>query len=318
MEFIGNFFVVASQVVTLFLLIGVGFVLAKLGALRPDGVSQMSTLALYVVTPCIMIRSFETERTPEMLQILLGFFVAYAVCTILGILVVQPFFRREPLDQRGPLKFGSSYGNNGFMGLPLVISVLGPEAATFGTVSAVAFNLLLWTQGLKTMGGRVGPRAVLVNPATVGTAVGLTLFLTGWWQPSPGHFYLPSTINNAISFLADLNTPLPMIVLGAQMAGADMKASLTDRRLYVAAALRLVVAPLIALVALLPFHLDPMAYCACVILCAVPPAGATGMLAQRMGRDTALSAQLISVLTLMSVVTLPLFAVLAQSLSGLA
>ena len=93
-----------------------------------------------------------------------------------------------------------------------------------------------------------------------------------------------------------------------------MKASLTDRRLYVAAALRLVVAPLIALVALLPFHLDPMG----VILCAVPPAGATGMLAQRMGRDTALSAQLISVLTLMSVVTLPLFAVLAQSLSGLA
>ena len=70
MEFIGNFFVVASQVVTLFLLIGVGFVLAKLGALRPDGVSQMSTLALCVVTPCIMIRSFETERTPEILQIL--------------------------------------------------------------------------------------------------------------------------------------------------------------------------------------------------------------------------------------------------------
>ena len=96
-----------------------------------------------------------------------------------------------------------------------------------------------------------------------------------------------------------------------------MKASLADRRLYLAALLRLIIAPLITLVILLPFHLDPMAYCACVILSAVPPAGATGMLAQKLGRDTALSAHLISVLTLMSVVTLPLFAVLAQRLSGL-
>ena len=58
MEFVGNFFVVAGQVVTLFLLMGVGFVLARLGMLRPDGISQMSTLALYVVTPCIMIPSW--------------------------------------------------------------------------------------------------------------------------------------------------------------------------------------------------------------------------------------------------------------------
>lgn len=317
MELIGNFLVVASQVVTLFLLIGVGFVLAKLGLLRPDGVSQMSTLALYVVTPCVMIRSFETERTPELLHILLGFFAAYAVCTLLGILIAQPFFRREAPDRQAPLRFGSAYGNNGFMGLPLVISVLGPEAAIFGTVSAVAFNLLLWTQGLKTMGGKVGLRAVLVNPATVGTAVGLTLFLTGWWQPVPGQLYLPATVNNAISFLADLNTPIPMVVLGAQMAGSPLKAVFTDRKLYLAAFLRLLAAPLIPLALLLPFHLDPMSYCACVILCAVPTAGATGMLAQRFGRDTSAAARLVTLTTLLSVITLPLFAVAAQTLSGL-
>ena len=54
MEFIGNFFVVASQVVTLFLLMGVGFVMAQLGKLHTDGVSQMSTLVLYVVTGVVL------------------------------------------------------------------------------------------------------------------------------------------------------------------------------------------------------------------------------------------------------------------------
>ena len=316
MEFIGNFFVVAGQVVTLFLLMGVGFVLARLGMLRPDGISQMSTLALYVVTPCIMIRSFETARTPGMLRGLAVFFTAYAACTLLGILMAQPLFRREAPERRGPLRFGTAYGNNGFMGLPLVISVLGQEAAIYGTVSAVAFNLLLWTHGYKTMGGRLSLRAALLNPATVGTAVGLTLFLTGWWAPTPGRWALPGAVNSAVSFLADLNTPLPMVVLGAQMAGSDIRGSLRDRRIYLAGAVRLVAAPLAALLILLPLRLDPMAYCACVILCAVPPAGATGMLAQRLGRDTALSAQLISVLTLCSVVTLPLFAALARSLAG--
>ena len=87
---IESFFVVAGQVVTLFLLIGVGYVLARLGLLRPDGASQMSTLALYVVTPCIMIRSFETVRTPEMLGTLGRFFLAYTVCTVLGVLLAQP------------------------------------------------------------------------------------------------------------------------------------------------------------------------------------------------------------------------------------
>ena len=316
-ERIESFFVVAGQVVTLFLLIGVGFVLAKLGVLRPDGVSQMSTLALYVVTPCVMIRSFETERTPGMLEELGGFFLAYTLCTILGILLAQPLFRKEPPERRGPLRFGAAYGNNGFMGLPLVMSILGPEAAIFGTVSAVSFNFLLWTHGLKTMGGRVRLRDVFINPATVGTVVGLTLFLTGWWQPAPGRWAVPEAVNNAVSFLADLNTPLPMLVLGAQMAGSDLRSGFTDWRLYLTAAVRLVAAPLAALVLLLPLGLSPMAYCACVILCAVPPAGATGMLAQKLGRDTALAALLVSVITLLSVITLPFFAVAAQTLSGL-
>ena len=108
-----------------------------------------------------------------------------------------------------------------------------------------------------------------------------------------------------------------MIVLGAQMAGADLRTAFTNRRLYLVAAVRLVAAPLIALLVLLPLRLEPMSYCACVVLCAVPPAGATSMMAQRFGRDTALAAESISAVTLLSLLTLPLFATVALQLSGL-
>ena len=124
-------------------------------------------------------------------------------------------------------------------------------------------------------------------------------------------------VDSAVGFLADLNTPLAMIVIGAQMAGADLKRSFTSPRLYGVAAFRLLAAPLVPMLCLLPLRLDPMLYCANIILCAVPVAGATGMLAQRFEQDTAVAAQMVTLTTLLSGLTLPLMAVAAQSLSGI-
>lgn len=305
---LSNLLVVASQVVTLFLLMGIGFALAQWGKLHTDGVSQMSFLVLYIVTPCLIISSFETERTPELTVQLSQFFLAYGAFFILNILIARRCFPKQNAMRQGPMRFALVYGNNSFMGLPLLLSILGPQAVIFGVVSAVIFNLFMWSHGVHTMGGKITLRQLLISPATVGFAVGLPLFLLGW--------RLPATLNTAVGFVADLNTPLAMIVIGAQMAGADLKVSFTSLKLYATAAFRLILSPLIVLVALLPFRLDPTLYCACVIMSAVPVAGATGMFAQRFEKDTAVAAQLVTLSTLLSVLTLPVFAVAAQRLSG--
>lgn len=304
-----NFLVVATQVVTLFLLMAVGFAMTRLGRLGAEGVSQMSTLVLYVVTPCVIIHSFQIRRTPGMGGRLLACGGLYLLCSLVCILAAQALFRREAPERRAPLRYSLVYGNVGFMGLPLLLSILGENALIYGAVIVVLFNLLCWTHGVWVMGGRVTPRQVLINPATIGFAAALPLFLTGW--------QLPAMVGSAVDFLADLNTPLAMVVIGAQMAGADLKASFTTPKLYVAAAFRLLAAPLVALLLLFPLGLDPTLYCACVILTATPIAGATGMFSQRFGKDTALAAQLVTLSTLLSVLTLPLMAVAAQTLSGL-
>lgn len=111
--------------VTLFLLMGVGFVLAQLGKLYPDGVSQMSTLVLYVVTPCVIIHAFAIERTDGMVRLLLEFAAVYALSTLFCAAVALFCFRGEDPCRRGPMRFAMVYGNNGFMGLPLLLSILG-------------------------------------------------------------------------------------------------------------------------------------------------------------------------------------------------
>ena len=108
-----------------------------------------------------------------------------------------------------------------------------------------------------------------------------------------------------------------MVVIGAQMAAADLPATFRGRRLYVSAVLKLVVSPVLAGVLLLPFHLDPMSYTALVVLAGVPTAGVTSMFAQQFGRDTDNAAQSITLSTLLSIITLPVVAVLAQRAAGL-
>ena len=63
-DILNNLLVVAGQVVTLFLLMGVGFVMAKLGRLSPSTLGQLSNLLLYVAIPCVIISSMQIDPDP--------------------------------------------------------------------------------------------------------------------------------------------------------------------------------------------------------------------------------------------------------------
>lgn len=305
-----NLLVVTAQVVTLFLMMGVGFALFKLGRLTKDGIGQMSHILLYVVTPCIVVKSLQTGYDAAMLHNLAlgtGIIVAsYVACALL----VMPFFRKKNLDERAPLQFGSMYSNCSFMGLPLVQAVLGDQALIYAVLAMVAFNVSIWIHGVILMGGKeaASVKKALLNPGVLGLLVGLPLFLM--------KIRLPSMVGNALGFFSNLNTPMAMLVIGGQMAQADFASTFRKPALYAASALKLLVIPALFTLLLIPLHPDPLMYVTLVILSAAPTAGTTGIFAQRFGRDTATAAQLITLSTLLSILTLPLFAVAAQALAG--
>lgn len=299
--------VVAGQVVTLFLLMGVGFALVRLNKLDDRGLGQMSTILLYVVNPCIFIEAFQQPGLPSLGALAVGA-VALGVYYVAFIPLTALFFRREDAHTGPVLRYGQLYGNSGFMGLPLLAMVLGPEALVFGALALAVFVLAQWTHGVVLMGGRLSLRAVLLNPAVLALILCVPIVIFEW--------RLPATVNTAVSFLADLNSPLAMVVIGGQMAGADLAATFTQKKLYLASGVKLLLLPALMAVILLPFRLSPLLFCTCVVLAATPVGGTTGIFAQRFEKDTATAAQLITLSTLLSVLTLPFFAVLAQMLSA--
>lgn len=301
-----QFAVVAGQVGTLFLMMGVGFVMGKVRWLSRTGVGDMSTILLYIVTPCIAINVLQIDYTPELLgriglcALVMG--ISYGICILFSFFL----FRRQEANRRVVLQMGSVYGNVGFMGIPLVQSVFGQEGLIYCVVGVVLFNILIWVHGATIMGGKVVPRRIFLNPGTVGMVVGMALFVTSTRLPGPAL--------KAVGYLADLNTPLAMLVIGAQMSWADLKTTLRQYTLYASSAIKLLAIPAVTALALLPIGLDPILYGVCVLLAATPTAGATSIFAQKFERDTAAAAQLVTLSTLLSAFSLPVFVLIAQNI----
>ena len=302
--------VVGGSVLTLFLLMAVGFVFGRMGLLSGETLSQVSRILLYVVIPSIMITSFEVERTPESQGQLLN-----ALAVMVGVSVVDMalslfLFPREGKEHQGIMRFAAVYGNTGFMGLPLIQSTLGDEAMMIAVVGLAIFNTATWTQGRALIGGRaeLSVKKVALNPGVLGFVIGLLLFFTGWRLPGP--------VDSAVGYLGSLNTPLAMVVIGGQMAQADFVEVFSTKKLYLVSAVKLLGIPLLTGLALLPFRLDPVVYVAVVILAGCPTAGAPSLFAQSMGRDAALAARQVTLSTLLCVVTLPVAAVAAQMLAA--
>ena len=151
-------------------------------------------------------------------------------------------------------------------------------------------------------------KKMIVTPGVLGMLGGLPLFLTQTTLPGP--------LYKAVGFMGSLNTPLAMVVIGAQLARADLKTLLKDRKLYEGSAIKLLLIPAVTILVMLPFRDNHLLYVAAVILSGAPSAGVTSMFAEKFDRCPERTAELVSFSTLLSILTLPIVAVLAETIAG--
>lgn len=301
-----NFFTVGTQVLVLFLLIGVGVIVGKTHLLGEEAARSMADIVLLFATPCVIIRSFQRPVTPELLRGLGIAALAAIGVHLLGIALAHLCVRDKDEARRRVLRFGVVFSNAGYMAIPLQLALLGDDGVFYGAVYVAVFNLVLWTYGVAIMGeGKhsLSLTKVLVNPGIIGVAVGFVLLLTG--------FTLPSVLAAPIDHLANLNTPLPMLIIGYYLADTNLSRALRDRSCYLTIALRLLVIPLLTLGILWLCGVRGTVLVSAVIGASAPVATATTMFATRYEREPELSVNLVVVSTLLSVITMPLIVGLA-------
>lgn len=299
------------QVVILFFMIAAGFACAKFGVVKKEAKQAFSDLLVGVVVPCMVINSYLTPFDPQTLN---NLFLAYGLSILLLVVGgAVTFFctARTTPEHRPILRFACIYSNAAYMGFPLISVLFGSEGLLYASAFVTIFNILLWTQGVLMLQGtrlnlRQTIRTILTTPVLLAVAAGLVLYLT--------QIPVPELIRSPLEMIGNMNTPLSMFITGMMIAESDLKGLLSRKDLMPAVLIRLVLIPAACFVLYRLLGLRGMAAQVVLLLEACPCAVITSVFAIRFGGDEELAAGTVVASTLLSIITLPLCALLLDTL----
>ncbi len=312
-EIISYTLTVAMQVGILFMLIAVGFILTKSRMLGEQGTKQITNLVLYFVTPAVILNAFiggKVEHTPENIKKLGIAVIAAIIAHALAFFIGTLFFRNH--DRQSNLNICIVMCSNcGFMSLPLAQAVLGAEGVFIATVYVGIYNIVLWTLGVRLISGTsISLKRAIFNPGVLSAVAGIVLFLCGV------NLSGIELIMQPMQHLSNLNTPLPMIVIGYYLANTSLKLRKGDGPMMMTVLLRLVVAPVVAMLALRLIGITGITLTGSVLSACAPAAVSAMMLAASFGGDAESISRTVSVSHVFSIITMPLILVACKLIGG--
>jgi len=229
-----------KQIIVLFLLGIVGFILVRAKILKAEDATVFSKLAVYVLMPCVVIRSFQIEYTAgKMTGLLFAFIVSAVIHVIFMILCkfIKKIFHPDAVEETSII-----YSNCANIMVPLVANVLGEEWIFYTSAYIVTWTILFWLHGRALLDKREnaspdGIKVIFSNPNIIAIILGLILFISG--------AKLPFVISETVSQLSTVVGPVSMLVVGMLLGSVDLKESLFNKRLYIVCFIRLILFPVL-------------------------------------------------------------------------
>jgi predicted permease len=318
---------ILAVTIPFFALVLCGYLAARAKFLPESAIPGLNGFVLYFALPCMLFRFGASLPVATLLDP-----VVVAVYLVVAALMVGGTYAATRTARIGikDAAFGAltaSFPNTGFMGVPLLAALLGPQAA--GPVLTTVLVDLMMTSSicisLAHTGERVGAglaadllrslRGALHNPLPWAIVAGMAASLTGLRLPGP--------IDSVVRMLGDAATPVALFTIGTVLwrAGAHVHGR-TPLRLYLPLALiKLLVHPLLVLAAgstamALGAPLSAFTLMVLVLAAALPSASSVSLLAERYGADNGRIARAIVLSTVLAFGTFTLIAWLAQWASG--
>ena len=293
------------------LMIAVGFIAAKTGIMTEAGAACCTDIALIIATPCVIIKSLMRRFDAAVMKSLL---LAVALTLLVQVLMITfgtLLLRSKDLKRQRTLRFGSIFANCGFMSLPLQEVMLGADGILYGSAYVIMFNLVVWSYGVYLISGDkhyIQPKKLFVNPGIAGLLIGLIIFVFS--------VPVPQVLSSTINYLAAIYTPLPMLIIGYHLSKTNVLKAFKDIKCIAAVVLRLLVYPLVSLGVLYILGVRGTLLVSVIISLSAPVAAVTTMFSSKFGGgDTALSVDMVSLSTVLSIITMPAVITLAQILA---
>ena len=299
-----------QQIVQLFLMIFMGYLIVKTGLVRDDDSKVLSKIILYLIVPCVIINAFQVDYTTDTVKGLLIAFAASVLTQVVLLIVISAAGKLLHLNE---VEVASVYySNSGNLIVPIVTFILGQEWVLYGFVFMSVQLVFLWTHCKKIISREASYdwKKILLNINMISIFIGVVLFFT--------KIFLPEIIGNTLASVGTMIGPASMIVTGMLFAGMNLKQIFANKRVYFITFLRLIAVPLIALVLiklsnLASFSADGNKIILIVFLAIITPSASTvTQMCQVYGNDSKYASAINVMTTLLSIITMPVMVMLFQ------
>ncbi len=290
-----------------FALVLCGYLAARSGILPQPAIPGLNAFVLFFALPCMLFRFGSSTPIAQLLDpVVAGVYVLCALVMVGGTVALTR--ARMGWNDAAFGALVAAFPNTGFMGVPLLVALLGAQAAG-PAILTMLVDMLLTTSlcialsrldGAGTHGMAVALRralrGMLTNPMPWSIALGALASALQWRLPGP--------LDKTVAMLADAASPVALFTIGAVLARSQMNQH--DRvavRDYVPVALaKLFIHPVLVWLAgwaaiRMGLPLSPFAHTALTLAAALPSASNVSLLAERFGAHNGRIARIILVST---------------------
>ncbi len=291
-----------------FALVLCGYLSARSGVLPQPAIPGLNAFVLYFALPCMLYRFGASTPIAQLLDPAVA--GVYLLCAAVMVGATVAFTRNARIGWNDAA-FGAlvaAFPNTGFMGVPLLVALLGAQAAG-PAILTILIDMVITSSvciALSRMDGagthglgvalRSALRGVATNPMPWSIALGAVA--------SAAQFTLPGPVDRTVAMLADAASPVALFTIGAVLARSQMNQhERVLARDYVPVALaKLLAHPLLVWCAgtaaiVMGVPLDPFAFTVLVLLAALPSASNVSLLAEKFGANNGRVARIILVST---------------------
>ena len=298
-----------QQMLVLFAMMMTGFLAYRLGWVDRHGGQKVTTLVVKVFNPLMILSSVTGKRSGDagslMGQNLLLAMLYFVFVILCGYLYC--FIRKLPRKDGNMYLLLTSFSNLGFMGIPVVRAVFGPEYIIFIVFYLLIFNILVYTYGIFLAMGMSDKKhsfsaKSLLNTGMAACLVSVILFFFQIQVPDP--------VVTFCSYMGDTAVPLSMIVIGISLAQSSFSDLFRKRETWIYLLFKMILVPVagVLLFRLLPVNTE--VFSIFTLMVSMPCAAIAGMFSQEYAGRGDEANRIILLTTVLSVITIPLISLI--------
>lgn len=307
----------AVQSVMSFFIIGcIGYFLAKRGWFSDDSTLLISKLLTLVALPIYLLYNINTSMTKEqLLGMVYGTALPFtSILIVFGLSILTERLWPVPRNRRGIFFSSCSFSNTIYIGLPVNLALFGESALPYVLLYYFANTSMLWSVGnycLASDGDGARTRILslstlkkIFSPPLIGFLIGMCLLLM--------NIKLPTVLATTARHLGGMTTPLVIIVLGVMIQNMGLSKIRFNRELALIMLYRFVVSPLLIIALAHFFPLPELMLKVFIIQSSLPVISSLALLLKYYNSDYDFATIVVSATTLASLVTIPVYMVVAS------